>query len=331
MKIIWETTIVENGSSTCATYDSLRDAEISAIRTIVEKIPDIKDVIDEVLKERHTEIATKMIETVKKYFYDYESYTYTAFSDLFDEYYDAFGIENRIKEGLFSAEAEASIYCLDFARKLHIESNLWDPMTYSELSEGYISQYASKVYIYAKLGTVETEITIDAYEESEVVLPRGMNAILVHRVLTEATSPLTRKEICDKIFAKTGVDLSVAAISDQIGSLRTLGYPISVTRANKYTRGDTYEEGYSISGDVNIKSDCSECKKGAYPLLLLLFFQKHTGDFFTEDAIIQALFDHYSIKVRRATLSSHIKLLLELGYGIEYAENEGYRFVERKQ
>lgn len=130
----------------------------------------------------------------------------------------------------------------------------------------------------------------------------------------------TVDEICETIKAESFVELSSNTVRAQIENLKKLGFAVEEVEELYTPNGFSHQQTrvrYRLKDDA-----CGEAQKGgyaksAYPMMTyLVLLESETP--LSQQAILDAIFERFGVKMQRQTVGKHVKLLQEMGCEIAY-------------
>lgn len=304
-------------------FKTLNECVDEALRLISERFVNIEAIIDDVLKQKHTKTCHKLIENLRDIRNLRTADVHTAFEDYLGDEVEC------IEENSFLAEWNCgTIFSVSFGsdrKALFIETNIWE-----EKAESYF------LFIRTKTDRIK-------YSFLEVsTIPSYANIFLVYQALT--TIPQSRKEIQETIFQRYGLDqtgyecsgydcvLSEDTISNQIHALRRLGIPVYERRLAPKDRecqgvlmeqfGNEYKEGFYLDYSRPLVPDYAKCKNREKIMLVYLTLKEIDKEHAipTQQAIIDAVYDKFGVKLQRQKVKNYIDVLSEFNASIRYDE-----------
>ena len=164
--------------------------------------------------------------------------------------------------------------------------------------------------------------TIDWYLEKP---SNSANILLVYKSLTK--HPQTREKIRQRIRYFSNTDISLKTIGKQIDTLRKIGVPIAYTGLNRYmrqsydTQSGFYLDDNAVPPEID-RSVLSELGTRVNPMLVLLAMENANGPM-RQAEIIDTIEKTYGVKIARAAIGRHIKMLQQLDFGVKKT-NDGF-------
>lgn len=314
--------IVKNKEKTIGEFDSREEAINETLKLISEHFTNIKDIVDNALRQQHTEICKNYIEK----FRDFPKLRTANLLGLFADYCEAYDEgESWIEESEFHADWQATdttIFTIKFGNDLSIEANIWTP------------EDANYYFILVRNKSERLQYSI------QNTLPEIANIFLVYNVLSKRPQSRAdiRKNIVDK-YGKDGygydIDLCEDTISNHIHALQTLGIPIYekqlpsneklIKKALVDEFGDEFREGFYIDNSRPISCDYSKISPRVYVMLVYLVLKEsdEAHPLPTQQAIADAVYSKFGTKIKRQNVKNYIDILRELNVWIEH-DKSGY-------
>ena len=312
----------ENQEKTIGKFESREDAIDATLKLVSERFTNIKDIVDNTLRQQHTEICKNFIEK----FRDFPNSRTANLLGLFADYYEAYDEgETWIEESEFHAEwkaTETTIFTIKFGDDLAIETNIWTPEDAN--------------YYFILVGNKSERLQYSIQN----TLPEFANIFLVYNVLSKR--PQSRSEIRKNIVEEYGkdgygydIDLCEDTISNHIHSLQALGIPIYekqlpsneklIKKALIDEFGDEFREGFYIDNSRPISCDYSKISPRVYVMLVYLVLKEsdESHPLPTQQAIVDAVYNKFGTKIKRSNVKNYIDILTELNVWIEH-DKSGY-------
>lgn len=315
---------IENQDKALGTFDTCESGVKMALRSILDRFPNIPDIVSDVLAQNANR---KTSAAIIKPFLDFAN---IGESDIPGLVYDFCESKNTSKfKGVnFTGSIDFPVFHeFNFGNgELCVETNIW--------SVNDESSYFIRV--------ITRNDEIKCYVNKSV--SDVANIFLVYKALSEI--PQSRAEIQATIIdeyglSRNGYDISLSndTISNQIKALKYLGIPIyrrSISIEDKEEQaslisiyGDKYKDGYYIDNDRPLTPDYSKLKPGSYIMLVYLTLKEidRAHALPTQQAVIDAVRDKFGIKLQRQKVKKYIDVLNELGAGVKH-DNVGYWMKE---
>ena len=175
----------ENQEKPIGKFESREDAIDATLKLVSEHFTNIKDIVDNALRQQHTEICKNYIEK----FRDFPKLRTANLLGLFADYCEAYDEgESWIEESEFHAKwnaTDTTIFTIKFGNDLCIETNIWTP------------EDANYYFILVRNKSERLQYSI------QNTLPEIANIFLVYNVLSKRPRPQSRADIRKKLLMNT--------------------------------------------------------------------------------------------------------------------------------
>ncbi len=308
----WEKNHVRQTPRKCHTFEEAREV---ARELLAAQVPDIEKYTVPIRKGVNKNYRNAVADFVEGFFKDTDffkkEYRFSFYDDP-DDYLELEEIdgEEDALEDIAVREDYGRCICLGVGGGFELISRYWlqdaDEDDFLELRCGNILVGVSICY---KAG-----LLIEGKQDSH-------NIFLVWAALdADEFGFQTVDEICKTIKKESLAEISPNTVRAQIENLKKMGFTVEEEEECYTTNGFSHQQTrvrYRLKDDVCGKAQKGGFTRSEYPMMTYLVLRDSDTPL-SQQAILDAIFERFGVKMQRQTVGKHVKLLQEMGCEIAY-------------